>query len=261
MDYPTFHRLLLVWLLAAARLGGAMAICPALTDSMIPGIARRLVVLAFSAVVVPHVLRQCPAETQTLTFLLTALREALLGALIGFFAAIPFWVAQMVGSYLDNQRGSTMGEVFSPLSGTQDSTLAILFSQVVTTLFFCCGALMVFLAAVYGSYRIWPVFGAWGGLSPALPAEILGQGDSMLALTTVIAAPIIIVMFLATIGLGFVNRTAPQLNVFFLSMPVKSALGIFMLILYLRYIMDMLIYTSEDAILTPLRRLLLSSGG
>jgi type III secretion protein T len=78
----------------------------------------------------------------------------------------------------------------------------------------------------------------------------------MLRATGLIAAPVIIIMFLATLGLGFVNRTAPQLNVFFLSMPVKSALGIAMLVIYLPFIMDMLMYTKEDAILGPVRKLL-----
>ncbi|MBR4614911.1 MAG: flagellar biosynthetic protein FliR, partial [Kiritimatiellae bacterium] len=64
------------------------------------------------------------------------------------------------------------------------------------------------------------------------------------------------IMFLATLGLGLVNRTAPQLNVFFLSMPVKSALGIAMLVIYLPFIMDMLMYTKESAILGPVRLLL-----
>ena len=63
-------------------------------------------------------------------------------------------------------------------------------------------------------------------------------------------------MFLATIGLGLVNRTAPQLNVFFLSMPVKSALGIALLIVYLPFIMDMLMYTKDSAIIIPVRKLL-----
>ena len=71
-----------------------------------------------------------------------------------------------------------------------------------------------------------------------------------------ISAPVIIVMFLATLGLGLVNRTAPQLNVFFLSMPVKSALGVAMLIVYLPFIMDMLMYTKDTAILSPVRSLL-----
>ena len=79
--------------------------------------------------------------------------------------------------------------------------------------------------------------------------------DGMLRTMVVIAAPVIIVMFLATIGLGLVNRTAPQLNVFFLSMPVKSALGIALLIVYLPFIMDMLMYTKDSAVLEPVRKL------
>ena len=78
----------------------------------------------------------------------------------------------------------------------------------------------------------------------------------MLETTIIIAAPIIIIMFLATLGLGLVNRTAPQLNVFFLSMPIKSALGIAMLIIYIPFIMDMLMYTKDTSILEPLLHLL-----
>jgi type III secretion protein T len=85
---------------------------------------------------------------------------------------------------------------------------------------------------------------------------MLGALDGLMRSAVVIASPVIIPMFLATIGLGFVNRTAPQLNVFFLSMPIKSALGIAMLVIYLQYILDMLVYTEDSAILLPLRQLL-----
>jgi hypothetical protein len=39
-------------------------------------------------------------------------------------------------------------------------------------------------------------------------------------------------------------------------MPVKSALGVAMLIVYLPFIMDMLMYTKDTAILLPVRKLL-----
>ena len=84
---------------------------------------------------------------------------------------------------------------------------------------------------------------------------MLGTLGNMLRATVIIASPVIIIMFMATLGLGLVNRTAPQLNVFFLSMPVKSALGIAMLVIYLPFIMDMLLYTNDSAILDPVRRL------
>lgn len=266
MPYIEFHRWILAAVLAMARIGGAFAVCPALTDSMIPGVVRRASVFAFSCLAVPFIHSAMPpGEPNVWMFSVLAFKEALIGFLIGFFSAIPFWIAENIGNFIDNQRGATMGEVYSPLNGSQVSTTGIFFTQVVSTIFFTSGAVFLFLAALYRSYTLWPVFpdvaaGAplpFGvALSPDAPVQILGTLDKMLCTTVVISAPVIIVMFLATVGLGLVNRTAPQLNVFFLSMPIKSALGIAMLIVYLPFIMDMLMYTKEGAILDPVRRLL-----
>ena len=262
MPYIEFHRWILAAVLAMARIGGAFAICPALTESMVPGVARRAAVLGLSCVAIPFIKTGMPpGEPNMWLFGLLALKEALIGWLIGFFTAIPFWVAENIGNFIDNQRGATMGEVYSPLSGMQDSTTGIFFTQLVSTVFFVSGAVLLMLGALYKSYALWPVFPADAGqhfvsFTPNAPVQVLGTLDGMLKTTVVIAAPVIIVMFLATIGLGLVNRTAPQLNVFFLSMPVKSALGIAMLIVYLPFIMDMLMYTKDTDILVPVQKLL-----
>ncbi len=240
-----------------ARILAAFSVCPALADSMIPGVARRAAVLGLAIPVIPAVYASMPpGEPVWWAVAFAAAKEVFIGALIGFFAAVPFWIAENVGNLIDNQRGATMGEVYSPLSGTQVSTTGIFFTQIVSTVFFIGGAVFVFLGAIYKSYSIWPVFSGWPAFTPGAPLEALGTLDGMLHVTLVIAAPVVIVMFMATLGLGLVNRTAPQLNVFFLSMPVKSALGIAMLIVYLQFIMDMLMYTKESAILSPLRKLL-----
>ena len=263
MPYIEFHRWILAAVLAMARIGGAFAVCPALTESMIPGVARRAAVLGFSCLVIPLVKDGMPpGEPNYWMFSFLALKEAVIGFLLGYFAAVPFWIAENVGNFIDNQRGATMGEVYSPLSGAQVSTTGIFFTQLVSTIFFVGGAVLVFLGALYSSYSIWPVFQASAAgtplpaFSPGAAEQMLGSLDEMLKATVVISAPVIIVMFLATVGLGLVNRTAPQLNVFFLSMPVKSALGIAMLIVYLPFIMDMLMYTGKGAILGPVRKLL-----
>lgn len=232
-------------------------ICPALTDAMIPGLARKAFTLGIAVLAVPPILDAMPpGEPNHYMFAFVAIKEVGIGFLIGFFAAIPFWIAENVGNFIDNQRGATMGEVFSPLNGSQVSTFGIFFSQLVSTIFFVGGAIFIFLSALYMSYRIWPVFGGWVAMTEQSPLVILGAADQMLAVTVIISAPVIMVMFLATLGLGFVNRTAPQLNVFFLSMPIKSALGIAFLVIYLPFIMDMLMYTEEETLLTPVKQLI-----
>lgn len=247
--------------LAAARVGAAFMVCPALSESMISGTARRAAVIAFAALAVPMVLNGMPpGEPNVAMFGIIALREVLVGFVIGFFAAIPFWIAENIGNVIDNQRGATMGEVYSPLSGAQVSTTGIFFTQVVSTIFFVSGAIFLLLSAIYKSYAIWPMFGDFVKFAPDAPEQILGALDGLMRSAVVIAAPVIILMFLATIGLGFVNRTAPQLNVFFLSMPVKSALGIAMLVIYLPFIMDMLMYTHDADILRPAMKMLGAGG-
>ena len=257
MPYIEFHRWILAAVLAMARIGGAFAICPALTESMIPGVARHAATLGFAVLVVPFIYTSMPpGEPSGWMFALLAAREALIGFLIGFFSAIPFWVAENVGNFIDNQRGATMGEVYSPINGAQVSTTGIFFTQLVSTLFFVGGAVFLFLGALYKSYAVWPVFNVGLSFASDAPIQVLGALDGMLKTTVVISAPVIIIMFLATLGLGLVNRTAPQLNVFFLSMPVKSALGVAMLIVYLPFIMDMLMYTKDTEILGPVQKLL-----
>ena len=256
-EYAQFHRVIIAFALAAIRLGAAMEILPALSSSMVTGLARRAATLAFAALTVPSVLVWMPpGELPIQLLIVVALKEVLVGMLIGFFAAVPFWIAENVGNFIDNQRGATMGEVYSPLSGAQVSTTGIFFTQLVSTIFFVGGAVFIFLGAVYRSYDVIPLFSESLRVTSGTPALMLGTLDGMMRTTFIISAPIVILMFLATIGLGFVNRTAPQLNVFFLSMPVKSALGVGMLIIYLQYIMDMLMYTKSMEILGPVMRML-----
>ena len=241
-----------------ARIGGAMSVCPALTESMIPGVARRAAMFGFAFLVVPYIKDAMPpGEPLWWMFAALVAKEAVIGVIIGFFGAIPFWVAENIGNLIDNQRGATMGEVYSPLSGAQVSTTGIFFTQVVSTLFFVGGAVFLLLGAIYGSYMAWPVFSEGIKFVGDAPVVIMGALDGMLRSTVVIAAPVVIIMFLATLGLGLVNRTAPQLNVFFLSMPIKSALGVAMLVVYVPFILDMLMYKNSDAVLNPVRRLII----
>ena len=147
MTYLEFHRLIIVLALAAVRIGAAFMICPAFGEAMISGMARRAAILAFSLLVVPHVLATMPpGEPNWSLLVVVGLKEVVIGFLIGFFAAVPFWIAENVGNFIDNQRGATMGEVYSPLSGSQESTTGLFFSQIVSTVFFVSGAVFLLLA-------------------------------------------------------------------------------------------------------------------
>ena len=91
MPYIEFHRWILAAVLAMARIGGAFAICPALADSMIPGVARRAAVFGFACLVIPFVKNEMPpGEPNLWMFSILAFKEAIIGFLLDIFA---------VGSY------------------------------------------------------------------------------------------------------------------------------------------------------------------
>jgi len=163
-----------------------------------------------------------------------------LGLLVGFFSSFVFWLAMNIGFFIDNQRGASMASVFDPMSGDQTSPIGEFLQQTVVVLFYAGGGFLVFLGMVYQSYLIWPVFSYWPNLTDAFPGLILEEADQLMRLTVILASPVIITVFISEFGLGLMNRFAPQLQVFFLAMPIKSLVAILVMIFYLTYLMDFL---------------------
>jgi len=94
------------------------------------------------------------------------------------------------------------------------------------------------LGAIYSSYRVWPVFSFFPNLTAEAIPYFLGLLDWVIGFTILLAAPVVIAMFMTEFSLGLVSRFAPQLNVFFLAMPIKSAVGTLILVIYAGLLMS-----------------------
>ena len=122
--------------------------------------------------------------------------------------------------------------IFDPIAGSQTSLLGSFLLQTVTTLFFVLGGFLFFLGVIYRTYVIWPVFEFFPTLNVDFATFMMAFTDEVMEVTFCFSAPILIVLFLAEFGLGMISRFAPQLNVFFMAMPVKSWLSMFFLLFY-----------------------------
>ncbi|RKT98833.1 EscT/YscT/HrcT family type III secretion system export apparatus protein [Burkholderia sp. Nafp2/4-1b] len=162
-------------------------------------------------------------------FLWLALGELCIGALIGFCAAIPFWALDMAGFLIDTTRGASMASVLNPLLTTQSSPFGMVFSQVFTLLFLVSGGFNTLIETIYASYVTLPP-GSTLRFSPSALAFLAQQWHMMLEICLRFAMPALAVMVLVDMALGLVNRSAQQLNVFFLSMPIKSALALLLVV-------------------------------
>ncbi|MDN0124347.1 EscT/YscT/HrcT family type III secretion system export apparatus protein [Yersinia aleksiciae] len=216
-----YGMLLILPLFTARSLGSAL-----LRNGLVFAIALPVTPLFFSSPLMTH-------ESLTAWLGLICI-ELLIGVIIGFVAALPFWAIDMAGFLIDTLRGATMSTLFNPSMGMESSIFGVLFTQILTVLFLISGGFNLVLGALYGSYSTLP---AGSGIhpSPAMLQFLQSEWELMYELCLSFALPAILVMVLADLSLGLINRSAQQLNVFFLAMPIKSALALLLLLISLPY--------------------------
>ncbi|MVW70471.1 type III secretion system export apparatus subunit SctT [Bordetella sp. 15P40C-2] len=226
-----------------------LAMCvmlPLFTRQVMPGMLRYGICAALGLILAPALSPEYAAlDLQALDFLLIIAKEIFIGLVLGWMAAIPFWIFEAVGFVIDNQRGASMGAILNPATGSDSSPLGILFNQAYIVFFLVSGGFGLTLTMLYDSFLLWDLW-HW---TPALRAEsvplMLDQFSKLMRMTLLWASPAVIAMFLAELGLALASRFAPQLQVFFLAMPIKSALALLVLVLYMSTLFEYAYETNQ----------------
>lgn len=161
MSYDDLHQALFLYSLTLPRLMACFIFLPILSKQMLGGaMIRNGVLCSLALFIFPVVNEQAlPAETDGLWLIVILGKEVLLGMLIGFVAAIPFWAIEATGFLVDNQRGAAMASMFNPTLGSQSTPTAVLLTQTLITLFFSGGGFVAFIYALFKSYTTWPILG------------------------------------------------------------------------------------------------------
>ena len=230
-------------LLATPRIAGFVILIPFLRPPQVPPMIRNTLIFALALVVAPRVHIQVQAAEAVHPLMILALKEAVLGLFIGFILGFLFHIPQAIGDFVDNQRGASIASLFNPALGEQSSSLGLFLSQAFLVWFLTVGGFTAFLQILLSSYEIYPPEALLPELNRHNVGVLLTALQDYLTLFLLLAAPIIFTMLTAEIALGLVSRFAPQLNVFFLAMPMKSVIALIILFLYmgilLKYIWEM----------------------
>ncbi len=249
INISVLKHILFVASMSMVRVVALFAVVPFMSRQLIPGLVRNSIMFCLVLIIYPIVAPTIPPEPGS--FLLTAgiiAKEVVIGIIMGFLVGIIFWTAECVGAFIDNQRGATIASSLNPMSGEQASPLGMMIQQVVTVLFFISGGFLTLLSAIFESYKVWPVFSFFPKFHSGFPLFMLQQVDSLMSLTVLLASPVIIIIFATEFSLGLINRFTPQFNVFFLSMPIKSGLASFFMILYFSILMSFFMHHFSDSV-------------
>ncbi len=173
-----------------------------------------------------------PIPTTAIPFLLLMAKEVFVGMLIGFVNSLVFTIMEMAGRLIDTSRGSSMGEVLDPHSGQRDTPFGDLYYQLFLVIFMALGAHGVFFDAFFYSFSTIPLnvglpsidkMGAMADLTMHLTADVLTA-------SVLLSAPVLAAVLVTDVVFGILNRVAPQLNAYFMAMPVKSIAAVILVI-------------------------------
>lgn len=234
---------LLAFLLCLPRVYAFIVATQLFQPTAVPRLARNAAILVIALPLTPTMLPfGVLFEDNIPLFMGYFFKEVVIGFLMGFCILWFFWSIQAAGAYIDNQRGAAIAASIDPLQGHETSPLGMLFSQAFITYFFSVGGFLVLIHLLYLSYQQWPIYETLPVYADDFPELMLQLLDLGMRLAVIYSAPVIAIMFLAEFALALVSRFAPQIQVFIIAMPIKSALAVFILIFYIplmfRYALD-----------------------
>ncbi|MCP5405272.1 MAG: flagellar biosynthetic protein FliR [Pseudomonadaceae bacterium] len=216
------------FMLVFARLGTAVFVFPALSDPSIMLRARLLVALGASLVMYPMLAPKLPLlPTQTGDMLTLLGQEMLIGLLMGLGARILISMMSVAGEIIAFMSGLQTATLFNPALGASTAAPSVLLTL---------AAGLVVLALNLHHQLIMGVMESYTSLPPGTTLPTSGMAEAVTQLVAMafkvgvqLSAPVLLTGFLAYLMFGIFNRLIPQLQVFFVAMPLSIGLSLLVL--------------------------------
>ncbi|RVU45893.1 type III secretion protein [Lujinxingia sediminis] len=242
--------------LIAARLIPIVQIVPYFGGKATPQTVKLGLAIALGTLIFPTVWMQgagteLPESSALLTVLL--LKEVLVGFTLAFVASLSFEAIKVAGQLIDNNAGLTQATSLAPQIPERVSPSTNFLLQLSIVTFFTLGGHRIFLWGLARSFERLPpqtLLPAPVGEGAAMFAEtadlILRLSVEAIALGVLMAFPVIAAILLVNVFLALVNKSAPQINVFFLGMPLKAAIAVAVMLLGLDVLLDLFMDRALD---------------
>lgn len=229
---PQFNDALASVAMALPRIMVCFLIIPALSNRFIHGILRTGVSVGLAIPVSVGIFYQTQIVDLTIWSMVGLfMKEVALGLLLGFLLALPFWLFESIGTVFDTQRGALMGEQLNPETGSMTSITGLLLLQAAIVLMIEIGAFAWMFGLIINSYVIWPALEWIPPFSSDAPTLLTAEFSNMAMRFVLYAIPLMITLLIIELIFALVSLYSPQLQVYFLAMPVKSVAGILILAL------------------------------
>lgn len=218
------------FILVFLRIGSALMLMPGFSASYINVRQRLSIALAVSFVLVPFLSDKLPPQpTDTLACIQMYLFEIISGIFLGVVMQILFSALSLCGNFIGQAIGFSNAQIFDPAFQTQSIVIETFLTILALTVIFVTELHHLMLGAVIDSYTLFPV----GSTLPISDfADFASQTlNESFIMGFKIGSPFIAFSIIFYVGMGLVSRLMPQLNIFFLSLPLQIYLGVGLLLI------------------------------
>jgi flagellar biosynthetic protein FliR len=198
---------------------GFVATAPILGHRSVPAQVK----VGLAGVLAVSLAGSAPVAPGAAPVLVAAPLELLVGVALGFTLGLGFAVVDAASRLLSIQMGLSLGAVFDPVGGEASTPLEPLFAVMAGLLFLALNLHLAVIRVLAQSFTALPIGGG-------LPAGLFGSATQLIALALELAVrvamPLALVLLLVELAVAMISRAIPQINVFFLGLPLKILIGI-----------------------------------
>lgn len=152
-------------------------------------------------------------------------REIAIGVSIGYISTLIFNAIRVSAQIMDFNVGFSMSQYFDPSTAGSSTPLERFFNWFAIVIFVTLNFHHILLSAIIKSFEVVPL--GILKINSNVFIVVLDVFAKSFYIAMQLAAPVVIVVFLTDFTLGLINRAVPQINIFLLSLPVKTLVGLF----------------------------------
>lgn len=157
-------------------------------------------------------------------FTIVALREFMIGVILGYVSFLIFSAIYLAGQLIDTQIGFGIVSVIDPVSNIQVPITANFYYTLAMVIFLTINGHHMLIEALVNSYNLLPIGTAV--LNNNMIPQLIKLMGYMFIIGFKISAPVIAAVLVCDVALGILSRTMPQMNIFMVGLPLKIILGL-----------------------------------
>ncbi|MFK7883118.1 MAG: flagellar biosynthetic protein FliR [Phycisphaerales bacterium] len=215
-------------MLIVARLSGLFVFAPMLSSGNVPRLYRVLLTVMFAIAIYPFTPPfDSSVSIDTVELIPLLFSELMIGLAVGLIAAIPLLALQMGGYIMGYQIGLSLAESFNPVLESNGSVVGDLLFYLAVFAFIGVGGLDILFASLAESFRTVPI-GTF--MVSDVPLEMfVGILSSGFAIAIRVATPVMAIVSMLMVSMGFIMKTMPQINIMSVGFAAQIVCGLTML--------------------------------